>query len=279
MPEDQSSSPGLLPNLVLMLVVGLALVVFLAIAKSCAKTADEEYAAAQAALSTKQKEEADLKKAAGTSGISSKPYTGRQVPVPNDNRILRAVPVESSTTKPGAASSSLPDAADAPPVPEAAHEVATNSPEGAAMLKDALARIDEAPSDVYPDKAKAKVREGLKSARRIFKVGTVYFEKGGAKVLQRDKESLAKAMKTPAIQEASSDPRAVYFVLGFADRSGDADANNKLSYQRSDAVISVLESDVEVFNLIYPVAVGSTDLVSPENRLKNRAAEVWLVLP
>lgn len=147
------------------------------------------------------------------------------------------------------------------------------------MLKDAIARIDEAPDDLYPERAKAKVRAGLQGARRIFKVDTIYFEKGGAKPLARDKEHLVKALQDAALQEASADPRAVFFVLGFADTTGNPDTNKKLSYDRATAVIDLLEGEAGVLNLIYPVAVGPTEIVSPENQQKNRAAEVWLVLP
>ena len=273
-PDELPHIPGLYANFFLMLGVGVALVIFLVVTKSCSNSSNKKLAAAQADAAAKKETETDPAKPGFSAAVASKPYTGKQVPVPNEKRVVATLPVVKPVIVPDGAV-----AEDAQPAPEAAHEVATNSPEGAAMLKDAIARIDEAPADVYPEKAKAKVREGLQSARRIFKVGTVYFEKGGAKLLPRDKEYLTKALKTPSIQEASSDPRAVYFVLGFADKSGDANTNKKLSFQRADAVIGTMENDIEVFNLIYPVAIGSTELVSPENQQKNRATEVWLVLP
>jgi outer membrane protein OmpA-like peptidoglycan-associated protein len=157
--------------------------------------------------------------------------------------------------------------------------VAAASPEGAALLSDATARIDEAPADLYSDKAKAKVRDGLKNARRIFKVHTVYFEKGGAVTQEKDVTDLTKSLEAPTLQEAMADPRSVFFVLGFADKSGAADTNKKLSVARADAIIALLRDKCGVLNFTYPVAVGSTEIVAPENKEKNRAAEVWLVLP
>jgi len=163
-------------------------------------------------------------------------------------------------------------------IPEPLKEFAPESKEGSALVKDALARIDEAPPELYSDKAKSKVREGLKSARRIFKIDTIHFDKGGDIILQPYKDHLKKALDEPALTDASNDPRAVYFVLGFADKSGAADTNKKLSLARANTVIELLKGD-GVINLTYPVAIGSTEIVAPENKEKNRAAEVWLVLP
>lgn len=170
------------------------------------------------------------------------------------------------------------DTGDVLPPKEPMREVAPISPEGSALIKDATARVDEAPSDLYSDKAKAKVREGLMKARRIFKVHTVYFEKGGAKPGDQDVTELGKSLTAGALVEVMEDPRAVFFVLGFADRSGDAATNKKLSKDRADAVIDLLKT-AGTLNLTYPVAIGSSELVAPENANKNRAAEVWLVLP
>jgi outer membrane protein OmpA-like peptidoglycan-associated protein len=167
----------------------------------------------------------------------------------------------------------------APPAPEPVREVTTASPEGAALLSDATARIDEAPAELYSEKAKIKVREGLKAARRIFKVHTVYFEKGGAVTQGKDVAELTKSLENPSLQDAMNDPRSVFFVLGFADKTGTPETNKKLSTSRADAVIALLRDKCGVLNLTYPVAVGSTEIVAPENKEKNRAAEVWLVLP
>jgi outer membrane protein OmpA-like peptidoglycan-associated protein len=164
-------------------------------------------------------------------------------------------------------------------VPEPLKEFAPDSKEGSALVKDALARIDEAPADLYSDKAKVKVREGLKGARRIFKVDTIHFDKGGDVILPAYKTHITKALQDTALTDATNDPRAVFFILGFADKSGNADTNKKLSLTRANTVINLLRNDCGVINLTYPVAIGPTEIVAPENKDKNRAAEVWLVLP
>ena len=304
MPDDQPGRPSLLANLILMLFVGIGLFAFIAFTKGCAKSGgtpeivkndpNKETPAKTENPATPKPSAEDIAKSVAQAN-ELRPRVPNTAPDPNQSKEIKKLLLDTSPRKPfttppdvdnqPAQPKGVPaknpsgSADDATPAPEPVREVAANSPEGAAVVNDAIARIDEAPSDLYSDKAKAKVREGLKSARRIFKVDTVYFEKGGASPVSRDKEHLAKALQNTALQEASNDPRAVFFVLGFADKTGNADTNKKLSRDRADAVINLLRKEGGVLNLTYPVAVGSTEIVSPANKEKNRAAEVWLVLP
>src|SRR5436190_4393798 len=180
-------------------------------------------------------------------------------PPTTPNSQIPTAPPPQTVPGPGAPAT----AATPPSTPAPVREVETASPEGAALLADATARIDEAPAALYSDKAKAKVRDGLKSAKRIFKVHTVYFEKGGAVTQDKDVTQLTKSLEAQNLQEAMADPRSVFFVLGFADKSGDADTNKKLSVSRADAVIALLRDKCGVLNFTYPVAVGSTEIVAP----------------
>lgn len=335
MSQDQSSRPGLLANLILMLIVGAALFAFLAYIKGFGKGGDKPVVAKEEVKPDKPlpttppskpqptpekpklSPEDQAKKVAQANEVRPKSGpvmadpaererarqllmdTGPRKPFSNVPPEFQApqtpaqptmpaapgTPTTGDTTPPPATGQpttpGTPNAPmDAPPAaPEPVREVAAASPEGAALLSDASARIEEAPAELYSDKAKAKVREGLKSAKRIFKVHTVYFEKGGAITQDKDVDQLTKALEAQPLQDAMSDPRAVFFVLGFADKSGAADTNKKLSTSRADAVIGLLRDKCGVLNLTYPVAVGSTEIVAPENKEKNRAAEVWLVLP
>lgn len=319
MSNEHSQRPTLLANLILMFIVGAALFVFFAFIKGCGKKTDKPIvkeepakeapaAPAKTEPAKKMTPEEKAKTVAKANELRSK-----QGPVPADpnerertrqllldtgpRKPFTTVPDEFQpprpptpmpptgqiptvpTATPTVGAPTPPAPADAPPGPEPVREVATASPEGAALLADATARIDEAPPELYSEKAKVKVREGLKSARRIFKVHTVYFEKGGAITQDKDVAELTKSLEAQSLQDAMNDPRSVFFVLGFADKTGDAETNKKLSVARADSVIALLRDKCGVLNFTYPVAVGSTEIVAPENKEKNRAAEVWLVLP
>lgn len=309
MSTDQPQRPTLLANLLLMLIVGAALFVFFAFIKGCGGKKADDVAS----------KEGPAKEQPAAPGVKSEPAKPQLTPEERAKAVAKAneirpnaAPVTADPAEQERARQLLMDTGprkpfsevpkefqqqpampaapaatavtgvateDAPPAPEPVREVAASSPEGAALLADATARIDEAPAELYSEKAKTKVRDGLKNARRIFKVHTVFFEKGGAVTQQKDITQLNKALEEQSLQEVMADPRSVFFVLGFADKSGAADTNKKLSIARADAVIALLRDECNVLNFTYPVAVGSTEIVAPENKEKNRAAEVWLVLP
>lgn len=259
-----------------MLMVAGILAIFFFVTRSCKKEAE-------AYTTTKPAAKSPQAPPAGKDGKEP----AKKAPESPQGNVAKNTPAAPGTP-PGAspappANPATPPKADdeptARPPAEPVREVATNSAEGAAMVNDAIARVDEAPTDIYPDKAKAKVREGLKAARRIFKVDTIYFEKGGAILDATAKKHLDQSLQDVALEEPLNDPRAVLFVLGFADKTGAADTNKKLSRERADAVINLIRKEFGILNLTYPVAIGPTELVSGANQQKNRAAEVWLVLP
>ena len=311
MTEEQAppKRPTLLANLILMLVVATVLFVFFAFIRGFGKTdvkpavagdapkTDTNAAAPSKTEPPKAKPTPDEVAKSVAQANQSRPKMQPVPADPSEQARTRQLLIETTPRKPfsnvpaefqGQPASPTPGAGTMPAsppaggttgAPEPPREVAAASPEGAALLADAAASIDEAPSDLYPDKAKVKVREGLKNARRIFKVHTVFFEKGGALTQPKDIEQLTKALEAQTLQDAMADPRSVFFVLGFADTTGAADTNKKISVARADAVIALLRDKCGVLNFTYPVAVGPTEIVAPENKEKNRAAEVWLVLP
>jgi len=174
---------------------------------------------------------------------------------------------------------------EGPPVPRAA-EVSEeftmfdeSSAEATALKDDAERRIDEAPSDRYSERDKRRVRAGIRGASQIAKICTVYFGVGSSTLDKAEQSRLAEAMVGSEVKSLSGNPRAVFFTLGFADRSGAASLNKKLSMKRSQQVVDLLKDKHQTENLVYPVAIGSTELISEANQGKNRAVEVWLLLP
>jgi len=294
-PDDENergSGPTILGVLTLMIIVAVVMGVFFFFIRSANKEPDKITSAKAAAMDS-----SDL------SHFANDVRPKSMQPLEPDPQKIKKIQEVMAETGPQKSFATLPEDAARPratgqpppkpqivtgsglddnaprPASEPVHEISPTSPEGAALLKDADARIEEAPNDLYSEKAKAKVREGLKMARRIFKVYTVYFEKGGASPEAKDKTALSNALQEKSLVDSMGDPRTLFFVLGFADKSGDPQVNKKLSAGRADAVVNVLKNDCGLLNLIYPVSIGSSELVSPGNQNKNRAAEVWMVLP
>ena len=154
---------------------------------------------------------------------------------------------------------------------------ALDSPEGKALLDDADRRINEAPKELYNDQRKLMVRKGLRSARKLARVTTVYF--GSAKTGLDDAESsrLGQAFEHPEVKEMLKNPKTVVFTLGFSDPSGSADFNKKLAMDRAASVAKLVRDGSKIRNEIHQVAIGPTEIISEANKDKNRAVEVWLV--
>lgn len=166
-----------------------------------------------------------------------------------------------------------------PVVPvETVTSFAEDSPEARSLKEDADRRIDEAPSDVYSDDDKTKVREAIRQAKRLTRVATLQFGTGSAILGSNERTRLKKALLTPQAENLLSDPQAVFFLIGFADSSGSSAANRTISQKRAAGIGSVLKS-FRVGNRAYAVGIGSSNLISGAKQEKNRAVEVWVVLP
>lgn len=173
---------------------------------------------------------------------------------------------------------SIPDNPD-PVVPaEPVKTFAANAPEVMSLKADADQRIDEAPADIYSDDDKEKVREAIRQAKRLTRVATLQFGKGAAALGGNERKRLKTALLTPEAEALLSDPQAVFFLIGFADSSGASQTNRSLSQKRAAGVGSVLRS-FRVSNRAYAVGLGSSKLVGGAQEDKNRAVEVWIVLP
>lgn len=155
---------------------------------------------------------------------------------------------------------------------------AEDSTEVVALKADADKRIDEAPAEVYSDEDKQKVREAIRRSKRLTRVATLQFGTGSTALGSHEKARLKKALLTPEAEALLSDPQAVFFILGFADSTGTSDLNRKVSQRRASGVADVLKG-YKVPNTAYSVGIGSTTLLSTEKQSRNRAAEVWIVLP
>ncbi|MEZ5329801.1 MAG: OmpA family protein [Verrucomicrobiales bacterium] len=153
---------------------------------------------------------------------------------------------------------------------------ATDSPQGQGLITDALQRVDEAPGK--SDKEKERAKKVLREAKKISKVATVYFSHEGDKVVAAEAARLTEALGQPEVRGMTRNNKAICFALGFADKTGSASYNKALSMKRAQSVISELEKQGLKLSTT-AIAIGPSELVDKENQGKNRAAEVWIIIP
>jgi outer membrane protein OmpA-like peptidoglycan-associated protein len=146
-----------------------------------------------------------------------------------------------------------------------------------ATKQDVLKRINALPK--MSDAEKSKLSSKVETARYMQRVGVVYFPPGSTVLSKPSVDQLVALFKTPELAEKISDPTLVFIVAGYADMTGDARGNLKLSDERAQAVSNALAESAGVINLVRTVAMGGTDLLSSRRPDQNRAVEIWAVVP
>jgi outer membrane protein OmpA-like peptidoglycan-associated protein len=152
----------------------------------------------------------------------------------------------------------------------------TVNPEIAAVRREVLRRIERSP---YPQAQKDRAYELVDKAHGLGRLFTVSFKSGGMRLLSREIRLVKSAVVQEQIKKVLDDPTVVLVILGFADRQGDYVSNQQLSQGRAQAVLDVLRGKAGVLNVMYPIAMGGTDLFDLNDFSKNRIVEVWAVLP
>lgn len=105
------------------------------------------------------------------------------------------------------------------------------------------------------------------------------FAVGSSSISPEDLEELKKLA-----QKAIGLPGYIIEVKGFADASGNADMNEKLSRERAEAVIGYLiqQCNVPVRHVVAPGAMGESQPAasneSKEGRAENRRVEVTVLV-
>lgn len=108
---------------------------------------------------------------------------------------------------------------------------------------------------------------------------TVYFDSGSKKIAQKDKTALMDMSR-----QAVNLTGYIIQVKGFADSSGNAAMNQKLSMDRAQEVIAYLiqNCNVPVRRIVAPGAMGTADPVATnettQGRAQNRRVEVKVLV-
>ena len=108
---------------------------------------------------------------------------------------------------------------------------------------------------------------------------TIPFGKGSTSIASADVEKLKEQIHSQQLQQLLQDPTCVFVILGFADPKGDEKTNLRISQERAQSVLQALRDRCSVINLMHTVAMGGSTLLDAQGLEKNRAVEVWAVLP
>ncbi len=156
-------------------------------------------------------------------------------------------------------------------------DVRLDSGENAAVQREVLRRIDAMPniSSGNKDKLYAQVNR----TRGMGRLATISFGPGQTAPGPEAVAQLRSVLEGPQASPFADDPTVVVVVLGYADPSGDADTNLKISLQRAESVVQLLRDSLGLQNLTHAVGMGGSNFLDPAQAAKNRAAEVWVVLP
>jgi len=108
---------------------------------------------------------------------------------------------------------------------------------------------------------------------------TVNFANGKATVSKKDKEQL-----TDFVKSAADTPGYMIEVQGYASTTGPAALNQKLSAERADAVLAIIQQTgvVPMTRILAPAAMGTTNQIATEHtrsaQAQNRRVVVTIVV-
>jgi OOP family OmpA-OmpF porin len=104
---------------------------------------------------------------------------------------------------------------------------------------------------------------------------TVNFANGKATIAKKDKDAL-----TDFVQAAASTPGFMIEVQGYASAVGPAELNQRLSNERADAVLAIIQQSgaVPMTRILAPAAMGTTNPVSTDHTRKAMAQDRRVVV-
>lgn len=167
---------------------------------------------------------------------------------------------------------------------ETGQEIKTSAPnldvnngETQRVKTEVLKRIDLMPN-VSADN-KDKLYMSVERARRMGKTMTIPFASGRTTLGAGDVEKLKTEIKSPQLQALMQDATCVFVILGYADKTGDEKTNLKISQERAASVLGSLRDKCGMANVMHAVGMGGSTLLNESGTEKNRAVEIWAVLP
>jgi len=155
-----------------------------------------------------------------------------------------------------------------------------NEGENSAVRSQVLARIDLTPH--LSSGNRSKLYHAVDRARIMRKLMVVSFDTGQTVLSAPATRQLLEFINEKRLAEWESlmkDPTIVFVVLGYADTTGDARLNLRISTARAENLAKLLEEQAGIKSLMHAVGMGESELFGREQLAKNRIVEVWAVLP
>src|SRR5450432_184251 len=143
--------------------------------------------------------------------------------------------------------------------------------------QDVIKRIDQMPN-LTPEQ-KNKLYSSVDRARGMGAILIVPFAEGRKTLPQPEAQILVNAIQSAGIKKLTEDPTLVFVILGYTDKKGDPKVNEKTSIDRAENVVALMRDKGNVANVMYPVGMGSAEILNKETAPSNRLVEVWAVFP
>jgi outer membrane protein OmpA-like peptidoglycan-associated protein len=143
--------------------------------------------------------------------------------------------------------------------------------------QDVIKRIDQMPN--LTQDQKNRLYSSVDRARGMGCVLIVPYGDGRKTLAPSEGQILVNALQSPGIKKLTEDPTLVFVVLGYTDKKGDPKANEKTSIDRAENVVALMRDKGNVANVMYPVGMGSAEILNKEVASSNRLVEVWAVFP
>jgi len=156
-------------------------------------------------------------------------------------------------------------------------DVRLEAGENIAVQREVLRRIDAMPN--LTNDSKDKLYAHVNRARGMGRLATIHFGAGQSRPAPDAVAELRKVFATTDVLPLAQDPTVAFVVLGYADSTGDPAKNLAISMERAESVVNALRNELQLQNISHAVGMGGTDFLDPAQAGKNRAVEVWAVLP
>jgi len=143
--------------------------------------------------------------------------------------------------------------------------------------QDVIKRIDQMPN--LTQDQKNRLYSSVDRARGMGCVLIVPFGDTRKTLSPSEGQILVNALQSPGIKKLTEDPTLVFVVLGYTDKKGDPKANEKTSIDRAENVVALMRDKGNVANVMYPVGMGSAEILNKQTASSNRLVEVWAVFP